>query len=281
MLKQILFNGKITTDSEVNYIQTQRAFAYGDCIFDTLKVRAGHIEFAEDHYLRLVASMRIMRLEIPLNFTPELFYGMVRKVVKSNHLENSIVRVRTTVWRKSSDTIYFSTQSEFDYLIEATEIHIPESRTDDYSIDVFREHTRVKDLLSTIKTNNSLINVLAGRYAKLNHLDNVLLINQDKKIACAVNANVFIINGDQILTPHLDQGCIRGVVRKRLIQFIDLHTHYDIIEGEITPFQLGKSDEVFLTNSIMGLQSVTQFKKYRFGTEKTRKLHRQFLDHTS
>ena len=63
----INFNGKLLEDNII--ISTQnRGYAYGDGLFETIKVVSGKLLFWEDHYFRLMASMRIMRMEIPMNF---------------------------------------------------------------------------------------------------------------------------------------------------------------------------------------------------------------------
>ena len=68
----INFNGTIT-DSETNLLVNNRAFLYGDGVFESIKIVDQKILFLEDHYFRLMASMRIVRMEIPMNFTMEFF----------------------------------------------------------------------------------------------------------------------------------------------------------------------------------------------------------------
>ena len=68
----INFNGTLLENNTILTTQN-RGYAYGDSLFETLKVVSGKILFWEDHYFRLMASMRIMRMEIPMNFTMEIF----------------------------------------------------------------------------------------------------------------------------------------------------------------------------------------------------------------
>jgi len=68
----INFNGTITA-SETNLLVNNRAFLYGDGVFESMKIVDQKILFLEDHYFRLMASMRIVRIEIPMIFTMEFF----------------------------------------------------------------------------------------------------------------------------------------------------------------------------------------------------------------
>ena len=65
----INFNGTITVQSD--QLINNRAFLYGDSVFETLRIIDNKIVFWEDHYFRLMSSMRIIRLDIPDNYTPD------------------------------------------------------------------------------------------------------------------------------------------------------------------------------------------------------------------
>ena len=67
----ININGNLVEDKDATISVFNRGLAYGDSVFETLRVINGKIIFWEDHYFRLMSSMRIMRMEIPSNFSPE------------------------------------------------------------------------------------------------------------------------------------------------------------------------------------------------------------------
>ena len=94
----INFNGTILENSTV-LSDENRGFAYGDALFETIKVSHGKILFWEDHYFRLMASMRILRMEIPMNFTMEFLEDQITNTIKNNNLLNSSTRVKITVFR--------------------------------------------------------------------------------------------------------------------------------------------------------------------------------------
>ena len=94
----INFNGNITSDTNV-ISNTNRGYAYGDALFETIKVSHGKLLFWEDHYFRLMASMRIMRMEIPMSFTMEFLEEEIGKLLKANSLFDASTRVKLMVHR--------------------------------------------------------------------------------------------------------------------------------------------------------------------------------------
>ncbi len=259
------FNGELLTDFSLS--NDNRAFKYGDGIFETIKVQNKKIVFFEDHYFRLMASMRMLRMKIPMAFTLEFLQSEILKTVESQ--ENSLVyRVRLSVFRKDGG-LYKPNTNEVDYLIEAKPITINVKPT--YKIDLYKDFYVYSGLLATIKTNNRMLNTLASIFADENDLDNSIILNERKGVAELTNANIFLIKGNVVVTPSLEEGCVKGVIRKKIIEQLEKSEHYEIEERVISPFEIQKADEVFITNAIIGIQPVTQFRKKKFDTKITEK----------
>ena len=257
------FNGKLINQSEFSINSNNRAFKYGDAIFETLNIQNNTIVFWEDHYFRLMASMRMLRMEIPMDFTLEFLEQEILKTVTS--LERfSKVRVRLSIFRKDGG-LYAPKSNEVDFLIEGSENIYQKKET--YRVDLFKDFYNYSGLLSTVKTTNRMLNTLASIYMEENELDNCVLINERKGVVEAANANIFIVKGTEIKTPALEEGCIKGVVRKKIIEILNKNEEYTIVETSISPFEMQKADEVFLTNSIIGVQPVTNYRKKEYKTE--------------
>ena len=257
----INLNGDIIHESSESISINNRAFKYGDGLFETIKVLDNKIVFLEDHYFRLMASLRMLRMEIPMHFNMDFFEGEILKTVEENELVDA--RVRFTVYRNDGG-LYKPTSNEISFLIETKELKITENIT--YEMDLFKDFYVYSGLLSTIKTSNKLINVLASIYASENDLNNCVLLNENKFVAEVINANIFLVFGSTIKTPSIDQGCIKGIVRKKIIEIVSKSETLEIEEVKISPFDLQKADEIFITNSIIGIQSVTKYRKATFKT---------------
>ncbi|CAM1368743.1 Aminotransferase class IV [Tenacibaculum litoreum] len=262
------FNGTLISDNEVQISTKNRAFKYGDAIFETIKVLNGKVVFVEDHYFRLMASMRMLRMKIPMKFTLEYLQEEILKVVKELP-ESSTYRVRLTVFRKDGG-LYEPLTNEIDYIIEGTPLGHTEKEV--YRMDVYKDFYNYSGLLSTIKTTNRMLNTLAAVFAKENDLDNCILLNERKGVVETINGNIFIVKGSTIKTPALTEGCIKGIIRKKVIEIIEKHPEYTIEETTISPFEIQKADEVFITNAIVGIQPVTNYRKKEFSTDITNKI---------
>jgi branched-chain amino acid aminotransferase len=139
-------------------------------------------------------------------------------------------------------------------------------------VDLFKDHFVYASLLSTLKTTNKAVNILAGIYASENDYDDLLLLNQDKMVVEAISGNVFLRKGDEIKTPPIDDGCLNGVMRTHIIKQFKKMLNYNFVEETITPFELQRADEIFVTNMIRGVQSVTKYRKKSYSDETANEL---------
>ena len=264
----INFNSELYTKENIQLTTDNRGFKYGDGIFETIKVVHKKVIFWEDHYFRLMASMRMLRMKIPMQFTLEFLEQEILKTVAVQDQFSSF-RVRLNVYRKDGG-LYTPKTNEIDYLIDVKANTYQTKEI--YSVDVFKDFYSYSGLLSTIKTNNRMVNILASIYAKENDLDNCVLINEKKGVVEVANANIFILKGTVIKTPALTEGCIKGVVRGKIIEIISKNKEYTLEETNISPFEIQKADEVFITNAIIGIQSVTNYKKKNFTADFSNKI---------
>ena len=250
-----------------------RGFKFGDALFETLKVVDSEILFWEDHYLRLMAAMRILRMEIPMSFTMEFLEAAILKTVAGNHLSGSAARVRLSVYRNGGG-YYLPESDEISYLIEARKTAEKNYvvNGENYIVDLFKDHYINPGLLATLKTNNRILNVVGSIYAKENNYHNCLLLNQEKNVVEALNGNIFMVTGEGIKTPPLKDGCINGILRKQLVKILSGNPNYTFETASISPFELQKANELFITNVITGIQPVTRYRKKEYGIQVAREL---------
>ncbi|TBN04450.1 aminotransferase class IV [Hyunsoonleella flava] len=242
-----------------------RGFAYGDAVFETIKVVNGKKLFWEDHYFRLMASMRIMRMEIPMNFTMEFLETEISEILKANGFETGNARVKLIVYRNEGG-LYLPEHNSVGYTISVRPLQtdVYTLNTSNYEVDLFKDYYVAPTLLSTLKTNNKAINVVGSIFASENELDNCLLLNTNKNVVEALNGNLFLVKGNTIKTPPLSDGCLKGVMRTQIIKFVGQLNDFELQEASISPFELQKADELFITNVITGIQSVTKYRKKEF-----------------
>lgn len=245
----------------ISSLSTNRAFLYGDAVFETLKILNSKILFLEDHYFRLMSSMRILRMEIPMNFTMEYFENEILSEVKSKNIDLS-ARARITVYRK--DGGYYlpnDNNVEFDISVSALEKSFYEIVSSDYEVDIYKDFYVSKQLISTLKSTNKIINIVGSIYAKENGYDNCLLLNDNKNVVEALQGNIFMIKDGILSTPPISDGCLNGVMRKQILNIAKKIDSIEVVENSISPFDLQKADELFITNVIKGIQPITKYRK--------------------
>jgi len=264
-------NGTLSNNEEISIYN--RGYRYGDALFETIKVVNTKILFWEDHYFRLMASMRILRMEIPMTFTMEFLEQQILNTVVANDLDKFSSKVRLLVHREDGG-LYRPETNDVGFIITVDKLteQYYLLNEDEYVVDLFKDFYVSSDLLSTLKTNNKILNVVGSIYAEENDLDNCLILNDSKNVVEALNGNIFLLKDNILKTPPLSDGCLKGVIRKQIIDIIKSIPELNLIEASISPFELQKADEFFITNVIQGIQSITKYRKKTFNLEFTRSI---------
>ena len=256
----INFNGNLVENVPIT--TKNRGLNYGDALFETIRVINNSIMFWEAHYFRLMSSMRMLRMEIPMSFSPEKLENQIKDTIKANNLTSSPVKVKLLVYRKDGG-LYLPKSREVDVVIsvEAIENAFFVHNTENYVVDLFKDHFVLAGMLSTLKTTNKVTQVLASIFAEENSFDNCIILNEKKSVVEFTNGNLFLVKGNTIKTPPLSDGCLKGIIRGELIKMLKKLDDYTLEETSISPFELQKADELFLTNSIVGIKSINQYRK--------------------
>jgi len=259
----INFNGNSTDDA--NVLASNRGLLYGDSVFETVKILDGKVLFLEDHYFRLMSAMRIVRMEIPMNFTMEYFEEQILSTAASENLLGSS-RARISVYRKEGG-FYLPKDNNVSFLITVLPLEntVYRIEKDEYEVELYKDFIVTKHLLSTIKSSNRMINVTGSIFADENGYDNCLLINDEKNIIEALNGNLFMLMGNKLITPPISEGCLNGVMRKQILALAKKIETIEVVEEPISPFDLQKADELFITNVVRGIQPITKYRKKEYG----------------
>jgi branched-chain amino acid aminotransferase len=252
-------NGTIQQEATFS-LATNRGFLFGDSVFETVRTLNKKVLFLEDHYFRLMASMRICRMEIPMHFTMEYFESQILNLIL--HSNAPANRVRFSVFR-IGDGFYMPTTNDVEFLVtfQPLENEVYFFNEANYEVELFKDAYVTKQLLSTLKTNNKMIQITGSIFAKENGYQNCLLLNDEKNVVEALQGNVFMKMGNQLLTPPISDGCLNGIMRKQVLALAQKVEGLQVIEKSISPFDLQKADELFITNVIQGIQPITKYRK--------------------
>jgi len=259
-------NGIIQGNTSIG-IESNRGFLYGDAIFETIKVLDNKVLFLEDHYFRLMASMRICRMEIPMNFTMEYFEEQILSLVQSLSISKSY-RVRFSVYRES-EGFYLPKSRQVQFIITASNLNsdLYSFQKEQYEVELYKDFYLPKQLLSTLKTNNKMLQITGSIFANENGYENCLVLNDEKNVIEALQSNLFMKTGNTIVTPPVSDGCLNGIMRKQVLEILKKMEGIEVKEISISPFDLQKADELFLTNVISGIQPITKYRKKEYASE--------------
>ena len=269
----INLNGILYSQETAKLSIKNRGLLYGDAVFETIKGVNGQLFFWEDHYFRLMASMRILRMDIPMHFSMEFLEEEIKKTIRAADFSKQSLRIKLYVNRKAGGK-YNPTNHEVDYFIELETTGDPfyTFSEDRYEVELFKDHYIYANLLATLKSNAKIINVLGSIYATENGYQNCLLLNDKKMVVEALQGNLFLVKGTTIITPPTSDGCLRGIIRKQLIEICKTLQEYTLEEKSISSFDLQKADELFITNVMIGIQPISNYRKKVYKNEVARML---------
>jgi branched-chain amino acid aminotransferase len=212
-------------------------------------------------------------MEIPMYFTSEYLEEQLVNLVESLSSEAISYRAKLTVFRDSGG-YYTPETNAVSFIISASELDTDIYKILDtpFEIELFKDYFIAPNLISTLKTNNKVVNVVGSIFAKENNYNNCLLLNTNKNVIEALNGNVFLVKGNIIKTAPLSDGCLKGIIREKIIEIISKSKVNELDESSISPFELQKADEIFITNVIQGIVPVTKYRKKIYSSEVSKTL---------
>jgi branched-chain amino acid aminotransferase len=256
-------NGQVLSSAQAVLSADNRSFRYGDGIFETIRFANGKVQFLDKHLKRMHDSLGVLKIDVPAGYTVDYFRTEIGKLIASNKVEKG-ARIRLTLFRREGG-YYTPHIDEPSFMIECEPIEEAHYNLNPkgYSIDIYPDCKKPINKLSSIKSNNALLNVLAGVYRKHNDLDDCVILNQNFGIAECISSNIFAVKNGVLYTPPIMDGCVDGIMRRHLIE-VARANRISVYEVSLQMNVLLNSDEIFLTNVISGVRWVAAYKAKRF-----------------
>lgn len=262
-------NGQLLAADSALIPVSNRAFRYGDGLFESMKLVNGQLKFAELHADRLQNGMKALKLEGYSLLDTWFLKEKAEELAVWNKAKHG--RLRLTIYRDAGG-LYTPEDNRSGWCLELVPDEVSGYRLNQKGLimDVYTELTKPVNFLSNYKTCNSLPYVMAGLYKTQHKLDDVFLLNQQGFLCEAVSSNVFVWYKDHLYTPALSEGCVAGIMRKVIIDLC-ISLEIPVTEAQINPDILHEADEVFITNATKGIQWVIGYgiKRYFNGLSKT------------
>jgi len=248
----VIINGTLLEKSNAGLLPDDHSYRYGDGLFETMRFLKGTILLEQYHFERLFSGSEILKFNLPAHFTKQEIGKQIKALCKGNKCEES-ARVRLSISRGNGGLN--DCDNKFSYLIECSHLEQSSFNENGLVIDIFPDARKSVDKFSNLKSANYLPYVMAAIWSKENKLNDALILNHHGRVCDATIANIFWISGEDVFTPPLNEGCVAGVMRKKILTF-----GQNINERNLTENDLIDADEVFLTNAIQGIRWVKQFR---------------------
>lgn len=240
-----------------------RAFLFGDGVWVSFYIRNNELILAEECYFYLMASMRKLRLNIPQSYTLEFFKQLFQEQVIDKGLKNAIVRF--FAYRENNGLNL--AKNEVEYYFEAEETGDVLASAKDYEMDLIKEINVNTNLLSNIHV-HSPENIYAGIYASENDLDDVILLNPNKRIARTSQGNILLLTDNTLRIPKHTEGAYISPLLESFVTFLYKKGLALLEEAEIIAFETQKADEVLMISETHGIHHVTKIRNKEFSKTK-------------
>lgn len=254
----IFYNGKIIDDTELKISRDNRAFMYGDGLFETIISRQHQINLEQYHKDRIMAGMEAMNLAYPEELTVDSIFRDITQLVKESGYQSA--RIRLQVWRRSGGL--YTPENDVCEILATCAVFKPSQESVKEKVSFSKSVQLVKTNWSDFKTISATPYVQAGIEKTQRGLDDLIILDQNGHVSECTSSNLFWKKGDTYFTPSLKTGCIAGIMRKHIITQLNKY-NIAIGEGEYLPQELLDAKEVFTTN-VTGIQPVFSIDKQQY-----------------
>ncbi len=262
-------NGEVKPGDAPVITLDNRAFHFGDGLFESVRIVDGKPCFLDAHWSRLETGAKLLRIELPEGLDRASFERYIVELTKRCLLTSA--RCRFTLYRGGRGQ-YRPEQNTGVFAIEMKPLEHPVHTLNEHGLmtDIWPEMRKPINELARHKTLNGQYYIMGALWAQQRGLDDCLLQNERGNIIESSSGNLFIVSNGVLYTPSLADGCVGGVMRAQIIN-LALANNIKVYECSLNPQNLLAADELFFTNAIRGIQWVGAYrtKRYTHGMSST------------
>ena len=250
----IVYNNQLINRNDLKLSEKNRGFLYGDGFFESIKIFNRKPFNFENHFKRIQSSANY--LDLIFKISKQDFLNIIIQLLENNKIINGYIRI--SVFRESLGK-YCPDSNDSSFIISSKEDKNScfTVNSNNLNLGVYKENLKSNSKISNLKSLNSLLYVMASKYALENKYDDVLLLNTNENIIESTNSNLFVFNKGVVFTPPLSDGCVDGSMRKLLLSI--MKNEYEIEVQSLSFQQIQQSEEIILSNAISGVRRVTHF----------------------
>lgn len=270
MRAYVVLNGEVLEGDRPVMTLDNRAYHYGDGLFESIRVVGGRPLFLDAHWARLQAGMKVLCIDRPERLDRGSLGTYIEGLVQRTGVMSG--RVRLTVFR-DAEGHYRPERNNGGFSIELKPLPHDSFVLNDhgYQVDIYPEMRKPVNALSVHKTLNCQYSIMAALWSQERGLDECLLQNERGNIIESSSGNLFIVSNGVLYTPALADGCVGGVMRMQVINIAVEHG-MKVYECSLNPQNLLAADELFFTNAIRGIQWAAAYRTKRYAHRQSQQL---------
>jgi len=219
-------------------------------VFETISIENQKAMFLEKHLDRMKNALVKLEINNP-NFSIEVSKDSIENYLVKNPMKHGVLKISI-----SNNNIIFS-KRENQYS--------PEDYLRGFVVGYAKIPRDETSIFSYFKSTNNSHNLLEKSRLKEEGIDEPIFLNLKGELAEGAVTNIFFIKDEKIFTPKTECGLLNGIIRSYIIE------NYEVEETIIMPDQVNSFDEMFLTNSLMGIMPVKKFGDHVFKSNKISK----------
>lgn len=250
----VFLNGSIVDAAAARVSAADRGLLLGDGLFETMRAYGGSVFRLKAHLDRLRASAGFFRL--PFALSDGAVEDAVGELVRRNDCPEAYVRL-TLTRGGSTPGLHLGGEGEPTIVLHVRRLTpYPEERyRKGAALIISRMRRYSASPLACHKTTNYLINLMARQEARDASADGAILLNEVGQVTEESVSNLFFVRGDTLCTPPVHCGLLPGITRAAVTEIAE-EADIEVEQRPITAGEVHKFDEVFTTNSLMGIMPV-------------------------
>ena len=248
MALKIWLGNKLVDEQEAKISVFDHGLLYGDGVFEGIRVYNKRVFELDAHIERLYNSAKGIRLDIPMS--KHQLVEAINKTVEANNIGNGYIRLVITRGTGSLGLNPFTCETPMIFIIADNIQLYPEELYEKgmkiISATTVRNHPLA--IPPQVKSLNYLNNILDKIEALDYDVPEAIMYNHEGYVAEATGDNVFTVRTGIIYTPPAEAGGLEGITRGIVIRLAK-KDGIEVVEKNLTRFDLYISDEVFLTGT--------------------------------
>ncbi len=245
---KIWLDNKLVDETDAMISVFDHGLLYGDGVFEGIRVYNSRVFELEAHLKRLYESAKAIRLEVPMS--KDKLIRAVEKTTEANGVIDGYIRLVVT---RGVGTLGLN-----PFICEEGRLFIIADNIQLYPEELYEKGMKVISATTVrnhplsippqVKSLNYLNNILAKIEALDNDVPEAVMYNHEGYVAEATGDNVFIVKNGVIYTPPVEAGSLEGITRSVVIKLAKKEK-LEVVEKNLTRFDLYNSDEFFLTGT--------------------------------